>query len=348
MMKVIQIDKFGDIETLKVSEWETPNPKVGEVRIRVDAAAINPVDYKVRQGRFGGDLPMVLGQDLAGVVDKIGEGVNDFHVGDEVCAYLGGSKSNGAYAEYVCVPVSFICRKPSRLSFIQGAAIPLVGLTAYESVVGKANVRAGEAVFIAGGTGGAGSMAIQLCRYLGAEPIITTAGSDGGVNYLVEELGVSPECIIRYRGRSRSQLQTQVQSCNDNQPINVAFDFVGGEMKQLCCRVIGFGGRVVSIVEEPDDFKLDLFNGRESPMFARSATFHFEFLAAKALFGESKDWVIYRQQLEDLMQLIETGQIQAIATTEIGSFSEESFRQAHAMLEQGSVRGKLVVSRSLP
>ncbi|MCI0527583.1 MAG: zinc-binding alcohol dehydrogenase family protein, partial [Nitrospira sp.] len=119
-----------------------------------------------------------------------GSGVTDFSVGEEVYAYLGGPKSNGSYAEYVCVPADFVGKKPTNLSFSQASAVPLVGLTAYQAVVDKANVKAHESVFIAGGTGGVGSMAIQLARYLGANPIFTTAGSDQSAAYLTQELDI--------------------------------------------------------------------------------------------------------------------------------------------------------------
>lgn len=146
---VILLNSFGEVENLQLSDWLSPEPQSSEVRIEIQATSVNPVDYKLRQGRLGGTLPMVLGFDTAGTVDAIGGDVTDFSVGDEVYAYLAGPKSNGSYAEYVCVPTAFVARKPSNLSFIQAAAVPLVSLTAYQSVVDKAKVEAGEAVFIA-------------------------------------------------------------------------------------------------------------------------------------------------------------------------------------------------------
>ena len=348
MMQVIEINSFGGVEALQTACRQKPEPGAGEVRIAIYATAINPVDYKIRQGQFGGDLPTILGQDLAGVIDAIGQGGDDFRPGDEVCAYLGGPKSNGSYAEYVCVSTCFVCKKPSNLSFAQAAAIPLAGLTAHESVVNKAKVQAGDSVFIAGGSGGVGSMAIQLCHSLGVTSIVATAGGDRSANYLEEELGVPAKQIIRYKQRSLEELEERIKAVNGGKPVNAAFDFAGDDMKRLCCRVIGFEGCVVSIVEEPSDFNLDLFNGRQSPLFARSASFHFEFLAARALFGGPKDWPIYQQKLDALMQLLETGHIKPPAITAINTFSEDSFRTAHTMLEQGEIQGKIVVSVASP
>jgi NADPH:quinone reductase-like Zn-dependent oxidoreductase len=343
-MKAIVLNSFGGVDNLQLLDWPKPEPKAGEVRIQIKAISFNPVDYKMRQGRFGGNLPLILGRDLSGTVDAVGEDVTDFSVGDEVYAYLGGPKSNGSYAEYVCVPTDFVGKKPLNLSFAQAAAVPLVGLTAYQSVMDKAKVQAYEAIFIAGGAGGVGTMAIQLARYLGAKPILTTAGSDESARYLTQELGILPEHILRYKGLSLDQLKARVLEMNRGRFVEAAFDFVGGLMKRLCCEVINYDGRVVSIVEEPEDFHLDIWNGRKSPLFIKSATFHFELLSARAMFGSPETWKIYRRELNTLTELIETGHIKPPTITHLGEFSAESVRRAHILLEEGHVQGKLVLS----
>lgn len=343
-MKAIVLSAFGGVDNLQLLDWPKPEPKQDEVRIQIKAISFNPVDYKMRQGRFGGNLPMILGRDLSGVVDAVGEEVTDFSVGDEVYAYLGGPRSNGSYAEYVCVPTDFVGRKPLNLSFEQAAALPLVGLTAYQSIMDKARVQAYESVFIAGGSGGVGTMAIQLAHYVGAKPILTTAGSDQSVRYLTQELGISPAHILRYRGLSLDQLKAKVLEMNGGRFVGAAFDFVGGLMKQLCCEIIDYDGRVVSIVEEPEDFHLDIWNGRKSPLFIKSATFHFELLSARAMFGGPETWKIYRRELNTLTELIEMGHIKPPAITHLGEFSVESVRRAHTLLEEGHVQGKLVLS----
>lgn len=192
-------------------------------------------------------------------------------------------------------------------------------------------------------------MAIQLARYKGADPILTTAGSDRSVDYLTQELGVLPECILRYKDKSFEQLKNQVLKMNGGKPVRAAFDFVGGDMKRLCCNVIGYNGRVVSIVEEPDDFTLNLLTltfgeGRESSFFAKSATFYCELLSTHAMFGEPETWQIYQRQLNALTELFEAGHIKPPAITDMGSLSAESLRRAHTMLEVGRGKGKLVVS----
>lgn len=350
-MQVVEITEFGSVDKLKGAERMAPSPGAGEVRIRLKATAVNPVDYKLRQGLFGGELPMVLGHDLSGVVDGVGpvpsgRGYHggDFRVGDEVYCYAGGVKSNGTYAQWVCVPSSFVAYKPDNLSFAEAAAVPLVGLTAYEAVVTKARIQPGDTVLITGATGGVGSMAVQLCRHFGATKVLATAGSQKSVDHLTRVLGIPAEDVIRHPGRSLEELEAEVREKNGGRAVRAAFDFVGHRMKHLCLRAIDFGGSVVSIVEEASNFEHDIFNGRNSPLFNKSASLHFEFLGARALFGKTTDWPIYSEELETLAGLFMDGKLRPPAITHLGAFSEATIRDAHTRLEAGDVQGKLVVT----
>ncbi len=343
-MRAVMLKDFGGIENLTLEEIPTPDPQPGEVRIRMRAAAFNPVDYKYRQGRFGGTLPMVLGFDAAGVVADVGAGVTEFAVGDEVYAYLGGPKSNGACAEFVCVPSAFVAKKPTRLDFTAAAGLPLAGLTAYQAVYKENLLAAGKAAFVAGGAGGVGSIAIQLLRHMGADPILTTAGSDRSSAYMVDHLGVRPEHILRYRGLTLRQMRERTLEMNGGRPVAAAFDFWGGDMKRLCCTIVDFDGRIVSIVEEPPGFDLNVWNASRSPLFSHSATLHFEFVGARAMFGGPETWNVYRRQLESLAQLVDAGQLAPVMCTDVGRFSAEAAQRAHAQLETGHVQGKLVMT----
>lgn len=343
MMQVVQISAFGGVENLVLTERERIEPGPGEVLIKVKATAVNPIDFKLRQGLFGGELPMVLGHDLAGTVAEVGEGVKGLHEGDEVWSYLGGPKSNGSYAQFVSVPREFVSRKPVNLSFLEAAAVPLTGLTAYEAVFDKARVRAGQTVLVTGGTGGVGSMAVQMCLMQGAR-VLATAGSERSRQYCTQVLNIPDKQIICHRNRSLEELELEIYRLNSGRPLDVAFDFVGHRMKQLCLRVIGFGGSVVSIVEEPNAILASqLFDARNSPLFSKSASMHFQFLGARALFGGREDWRVYQRELEHLAELMEAGQLKPPQVGDLGSFSEASIQGAHRMLEAGDVQGKLVV-----
>lgn len=341
-MHVITQKAFGGVEQLVDADWPLPEPGPGAVRVRIRAASFNPVDLVVREGGFGGRLPQVLGRDLAGVVDAVGEGVTGLAVGDEVYSYLGGQGSNGSHAEYACVPAVLVVPKPSRLSFAEAAALPVVALTAWQSI-SRARVRRGEAVFVVGGSGGVGSLALQLLRHVGAHPVLTTAGSDTSADYLVRQLGVEPRHILRYREVPPERWSEAVLAMNGGRPVPVTLDFVGGAMKELCFAVAEVEGRVVSIVEEPADSPLNLWDENRSALIIRSLEFHFVQLGARARHAPRETWSVYREQLETLSGFIEQGVLRAPAVRTVGPLSAATAREAHRLLEEGHVQGKLVM-----
>jgi NADPH:quinone reductase len=343
-MQAIALHAFGGADNLRWFEWPLPNPKAGEVRIKVHAISVNPVDVKMRLGRIPVELPAVLGRDVAGTIDALGEGVTRFKPGDSVFAVLFGPRSNGGYAEYVSTHASFVSLRPSDLSDAQAAAMGVAGLTAYESVMRKAQVRSGEAVLVAGGAGGVGSFAIPLLRHLGASPILVTTGSDQSAAYLRQTMKIPDDDLVHYRGRSVDELESEVRAKTGHRGAAVTFDFVGGEMKKLCFRAIDFDGRVVSIVEESPGFELDIWRLDRSPLLARSGTFQFVALSARARAGSARDWEMYQETMADLIALIGTRQIPPPSVTELGALSESTIREAHRMLEAGHVTGKLVLT----
>ncbi len=339
-MKAIALTEFGGTEFFQTVELPIVEPQPDEVLVRIAAASFNPIDVYFRQGRLGGDLPMVLGRDLSGVIEAVGENVSRLRVGDEVYAYLPGRKSNGSYAEYVTAPADFVAHKPSNISHLQAAAIPVVGITAYHCVVAKARVEAGQTVFVAGAAGGVGSMAVQLLPHFGADLIIVTAGSEESADYLVQ-LGIARENIVFYPNLSIKKLKETVVEINGGAEVSAAFDFVGGAMKRLCFEVVGVNGQVVSIVEEPADFSLNLWDEETSPMVTKALSFHFEQLGAAALRGGNSS--VYYQELEILKKLIDDGRLTAPQIFEVGELNEQTVRQAHAALEKAHSKGKMVM-----
>jgi NADPH:quinone reductase len=343
-MKAMVTEKFGGPENFRWKDWPDPEVKPGEVLIRVRAISVNPVDFKMRSGHLPIPLPDVLGRDVAGTVETVGEGVVGFDSGDEVFAVLFGPRSNGAYAEYVSTPAPFVCRKPKGLSFQQAACLGVAGMTAYDAVVNKSKIQSGDTVLVAGGAGGVGSFAIPLMRYFGTESIIATAGGQESYDHLVNSLGIAGEHILRYRELGLEQIKNRVRELTAGRGVSVAFDFVGGEMKKMCFDATGFDGRIVSIVEEPPEFDLNIWRADISPFFAKSGTYHFVALSARARNGASVDWSVYRPIMSDLASLVETNTITLPKATELGELSEETISRAHSLLEAGHVKGKLVLT----
>ena len=341
-MKAIILREHGSPENFEEVDLPIRPPKSDEVLVRIMAGSINPIDYKVRQGRIQASLPLVLGHDCAGVVAGAGHDVRRFKEGDEVWAYLGGPCSNGAYAEYTTVPHHFVSLKPRSLTLLEAAAVPVVGLTAYQAIQHKAKPTVEDTVFVAGGSGGLGSIALQLLQTSGISQIITTAGSPESVAHLVERHHLSPDQIIRYQGKSRKELAAEAIDKNGGQLFTKLLDFVGGEMKRLCFDLVAFDGDIVSVVEETDPFAVPVWHGRSSPMFGKSASLHFFQLCARGLFGERECWERYYRDLEHLLRLFEQHRLRPVKMENLGPLSKDAIARGHAHLETGLVQGKLI------
>lgn len=344
--RAIAIQKFGGPDLYEEIEFELPELKPTDVRLSVKAASVNPVDYKLRRGDFGGLFPLILGHDMSGVVEEVGSGVSRLAPGDEVWAYLGGPCSNGSYADHVVVPEAFVAPKPTNLSWSEAAAFPVVGLTSRESIHDRAQVRPDDTVFVAGGAGGLGSISIQMLRQAGVKSVITTAGSEASFRYLQETLGLSAESIVDHRNRSAEEVAFAAIERNRDQYFSVALDYVGDAMKEACFKVIDFGGRIVSVVEEPPGFHVPIWNGRQSPLFAKSASLHFELLGARGLFGGPKAWGGYYPDLKSLADDFENERLLPLGLAEVKPLTAASVASFHTQLEGGSAGGKLVLENA--
>lgn len=341
-MQAIVLTAPGSADYFQQATLPLPTPQPDEVRIRIHAAAFNPMDFQKRKAATLNQLPMILGGEVAGVIDAVGSAVTTFVVGDVVMTYL--VRKPGGYAEYVCVQALFVVRKPANLSFAQAAAVPVVGLTAYQAIVTRARVQPGDAVLITGASGGVGTMAIQLARLHGAARIVVTAGSDQSARYLTEQLGIAPSQIVRYPGLSRADLAAAALRCNQGQLFRVVMDFVGGAMTSLCSDVVAVEGHVVAIFSGPRDVTHGETENDEDRLFDKSAIFHFLMVSARALYGPPESWGIYAEQLAVLAQLLADGQLQPPQIREVGRLSVATVRTAHQLLEDGHMQGKLVMT----
>ena len=202
-MKAVCIESFGGPETLQVQRIEQPEPAEDEVLIRVRAASVNPVDYKIRSGRYPAvkeqDLPRILGRDVSGVVAAVGAGVTQFHKGDEIFAML--DRGTGGYAEYVTIKADLCAPKPATLGYAEAAAVPLAAITAWQGLFDYGRLEPGQRVLIHGGAGGVGHFAIQLAKARGAQVSTTVSGKDKEfVRALLPAESRSDRRLPRHRG----------------------------------------------------------------------------------------------------------------------------------------------------
>lgn len=238
-MKAIRIKQFGGPEVMHVLDVEVPEPKAGEVLVKNIFVGINPVDYKIREGQYPevkqDKLPLTLGREVAGVVDKVGQGVSGFKPGDRVFAMIG---ADGGYAEHSRVPAEHLALIPEGLDWPSAAGVPLAGHTAWQALVEHGQVEQGQKVLIHGGTGGVGHFAVQFAKVKGAE-VYATASTDS-LPFL-RELGV--DRAIDYTTERFEDI------CKD---LDLVIDLIGGDTQARSWQVLGEGGRLVSTLTMPD------------------------------------------------------------------------------------------------
>ncbi|MFL6569579.1 MAG: NADP-dependent oxidoreductase [Chthoniobacterales bacterium] len=240
MMHALVIHSFGGPEVLKYEEVPRPEPKDDQVLVHVIAAALNPVDTAVRQGfmrqRTGEKFPMIIGYDIAGVVEKVGAKVTKLKVGDPVYAYL--TMDGGGYAEYAVASEKEAVRKPKALTFEEAAAVPLAGSTAWQALIDTAKLQSGQTVLIHGGSGGVGSLAVQIAKARGAKVIATASTAN---QETLKQLGVDQ--AIDY---TQTNFEEQVKD------VDVVLDTVGKDTLARSYGVVKKGGIVVTIAGKPD------------------------------------------------------------------------------------------------
>jgi NADPH:quinone reductase-like Zn-dependent oxidoreductase len=307
MMKAVRIHQYGGPEVLKYEEAPQPNPMPGDVVVRVHAAAINPVDWKVREGylreRLKHSLPLILGWDLSGVVETTAPGIDRFKIGDEVYSRPDLSR-DGAYAECIAVRESEIALKPKSADHIHAAAIPLAGLTAWQSLIVAAQISSGQKVLIHGAAGGVGSLAVQLAKWKGAYVIGTASARN---HDLVRQLGADE--VIDYHAVKFEDVAREV---------DIVLDTIGGETQHRSWRVLKRGGILVSIVSPPSPEMAKEYGVRQA----------FVFIEPNAT------------ELADLAQLVDSGKLRPVVET-ILPLAEA--RHGQEISQSGHARGKIVL-----
>lgn len=306
-MKAVQIYAFGGREVLELNDIAIPEAKQGEVLIKIHAASVNPVDWKIRQGYLqpllNHALPLTMGWDVSGEVVAVGGGVIHLKVGDEVYSRP-NIANNGSYAEYMTASAEEVALKPKSLTWQEAAGVPLAGLTAWQGLYELANVEAGEQVLIHGGSGAVGQFAIQLAKLRGATVYTTTSARNTD---LVLSLGA--DHAIDYQQVDFSELRD----------MDVVLDTIGGEVQDKSWKTIKPGGRLLSIVQTPD----------EAVAASHGVTASFYFIEPD------------RSQLEEMARLADAGKLVVNIDSE---FPLDQIADAHERSESGRAQGKIIIN----
>jgi NADPH:quinone reductase-like Zn-dependent oxidoreductase len=238
-MKAVRIHAYGGPEVLRLDEISRPEPQANEILIRVQAAGVNPVDWKIREGLFQGPLPQIMGIDFSGAVESIGGEISEYRVGDAVFGQV--ADDSGGYAEYALALAADVARKPEGLDHVRAAALPVASLTAWQALFDAAALAAGKKVLIHAAAGGVGSFAVQFAKWKGAH-VIGTASADHA-DY-VRQLGADE--VIDYR---KAKFEEVVRD------VDVVLDTIGGDTQERSWGVLKRGGTLVSLVQPPSPEK---------------------------------------------------------------------------------------------
>jgi len=330
-MKAMIIEKYGKNAPLIMTERPTPDIGEHDVLVEIHAASLNPIDFKIREGKvkflLKYNFPLILGNDFSGVVAKVGDRVNAFKPGDEV---YGRPRKNriGTLAEYIAVHEEDISLKPRNLNFEEAASIPLVGLTTYQAFTDILDLQKGQKILIHAGSGGVGTFAIQLAKMMGA--FVATTASDKGYE-LVKALGA--DLIINYRKENFEELLTGYDA---------VYDTLGGAILEKSFQILKPNGQIVSISGVPNA----VFGKEEQLGWMKTAVL--SIVSRKITALEKKSQTRYHYlfmkpngaQLKVLKEFIEGGHIKPVIDK---VYNLNDAGQALHYLEGGSAKGKVVI-----
>jgi NADPH:quinone reductase-like Zn-dependent oxidoreductase len=331
MMKAFVVDRYGRKNDIRAGDMPLPKPREDDVLIQIHAAGVNPLDSKIRDGEFKlilpYRLPLILGNDLAGVVVRVGSRVRRFKPGDEVYARPHKDRI-GTFAEFIAVKEDGVALKPTALTMEEAASIPLVGLTAWQALIEKGQLKKGQKVLIHAGSGGVGTFAIQLAKHVGATVATTT--SERNIE-LVKRLGA--DIVIDYKKDDFSAVLKDY---------DVVLDTQGGSAQEKSLRVLKPGGKLIGIAGPPDpDFAKEM----GASWFLKTAMRFLSYRIRKAAKRRdvSYSFVFMRPdggQLSQIATLVDEGAIKPVIDR---IFPFESTKEALAYVETGRVKGKVVI-----
>ena len=307
-MKCICIYHHGGPEVLTYADAPRPRCGPGEVLVQVHAAGVNPVDWKIREGHLKEMLthtfPLILGWDVSGVVADVGSGISRLKVGDEVFSRPDILR-DGAYAEFIVMKESEVALKPRSIDHVHAAALPLAGLTAWQTLVEAAQLAPGQRVLIHAAAGGVGSLAVQLAKARGAYVVATASARN---HDFLRNLGADE--IIDYENMRFEDLASAM---------DVVLDTMGGDTQERSWKTLKRGGILVSIASPPSAETATKLGVRQAFVFTQPNA----------------------GQLESLAQLVDAGKIKAIVAT---ALPLAEAKRAHALIQGGHTRGKIVLT----
>ncbi|MFD2256500.1 zinc-dependent alcohol dehydrogenase family protein [Luteolibacter algae] len=326
-MKAMLLNSYGADSVFEAAEVPKPELKPGHVLIKISASSVNTVDTMIRN--MGGELPLsppapaILGMDVAGAVEAIGEGITTFSVGDEVYGCVGGlADLQGTLAEYVVADARLIARKAKNLSMREAAALPLVAITAYEGLM-RAGIGAGQKVLVHGGSGGVGHVALQLAKYFGAD-VYSTGGGEKQLA-LIERLGATP---INYK---TEKVEDYVGKHTGGAGFELVFDSVGGANLSNSFEAAALNGQIATTVAMCE---LDL-----NPAHFKGLSLHVVFMLIPMLHDHQRE--THGEILRELTKIAESGNLTPVLDE--NQYSLDQAGEAHARLESGKAMGKVVI-----
>lgn len=302
-MKAIQLTEYGENGKLIYTEVDRPQPNPDEVLVKIHAAAVNPIDWKIRGGRgrkFGMELPLILGADFAGTVEESGAEISRYKKGDSVY----GKILVGCYAEYVVVKENELVKKPTNLDFKHAVSVPMGALTSWQAIFDKGDLEKGERILVHGASGGVGSMAVQIAKAKGAVVIGTASRSNQD---FVESLGVDE--FIDYT-------TTRFEEVVDD--VEVVLDTVGGDTHDRSYGILKEGGHLVSLVQQPSEELMEKYNVKAQIMASQPNP----------------------KQMDEITELVEAGKIKT-KVGEVLPLSEAE--KALKLCKEGAVLGKIIL-----
>ncbi|PTR01437.1 NADPH:quinone reductase-like Zn-dependent oxidoreductase [Mucilaginibacter yixingensis] len=325
-MKALVLENFNTPYQLK--EVAKPVASKGHVLVKIEASSVNPLDLKIKSGQAAhakAILPGIMGIDMAGTVEAVGEGVTAFKPGDAVYGMTGGIAGvQGSLAQYAAVDADLLALKPANISMREAAAIPLVFITAWEGLVDRASVAPGKTVLVHGGAGGVGHIAVQIARALGAEVFATV---DAAQNGLIESYGATP---INYKTLS---VEEYVEQYSSGEGFDIVFDTVGGATLDNSFKAAKqYTGHVISI----------LGWGQHSlaPLSFRGATYSGVFTLYPLISGKGRKQ--HGNIMRQATRLIESDQLKPILDAE--NYTLDTVEDAYEAITQGKTKGKVVIT----